>query len=103
MYFSLTESICSLILLWLLWKLIGSYLWPTALDNIPGPSARSLLTGMSFFSLLDFSERRFAKGDLERLLHREHGRDFVKSLTDDFGPIVRVQGLLGVSSPHTSV
>ncbi|GJE97228.1 cytochrome P450 [Phanerochaete sordida] len=64
------------VVLWLAWKLLRRYL-PSPLDNIPGPRAHSLL-----------------KGSMDRVQKRD-AWPFLDELTDDYGQVVKLTGILG--------
>lgn len=81
--------------LWVIRTVYRLFLAPNPLDNIPGPTPKSFLTGMK----LQEDERRVLMccflGDLTRLFHRS-AWDFHKKLIHEYGPISVVQGLFGV-------
>jgi cytochrome P450 len=65
---------------WACWRLIRRRLFPTALDNIPGPEAKSWLTG----SLLE-------------LLDTKNGWDYHRRIAETYGGIIRIKGMLGAN------
>ncbi|KAJ6558799.1 cytochrome P450 [Mycena vulgaris] len=71
---------------WILWRVVTSFRTKSPLDNIPGPSRQSILTG-NFRALLD-----------------RHGWDFHNKIVQKYGGVVRIDGpmqfkVLYVSDP----
>ncbi|EMD38349.1 hypothetical protein CERSUDRAFT_82603 [Gelatoporia subvermispora B] len=73
----LLESIVICCTTWFLWRSLRQIFVKSPLDNIPGPPP------VSFF-----------KGNLEQIYDRQ-GWDFYKSLSQDYGAVVKLQGLFG--------
>ncbi|KAI0789222.1 cytochrome P450 [Abortiporus biennis] len=63
---------------WVVWKIAHRFLVKSPLDNIPGPKSTSILTG-----------------NLSQMFDR-HGWDFHREIGEKYGPIVKLNGILGV-------
>ncbi|OCH93349.1 cytochrome P450 [Obba rivulosa] len=74
---SLVQSVLICSATWILWKALRQLIVKSPLDNLPGPPAKS-----------------FWRGNIPQLYDR-HGWDFYKDITQNYGPIVRLRGLLG--------
>ncbi|KAH9941595.1 cytochrome P450 [Epithele typhae] len=62
---------------WMLWRLVRKLTHKSPLDNIPGPRSQSVLTG-----------------NLQQLADRQ-GWDFHDELAEQYGSVVKINGLLG--------
>ncbi|KAL1745738.1 cytochrome P450 [Schizophyllum fasciatum] len=59
----------------LVWRILGRFVFRTAIDNMPGPKPDSLFTGSNLYSV--------------------DGWDWHEKLAAKYGPVVRLTGLLG--------
>ncbi|KAJ3499659.1 hypothetical protein NLJ89_g10072 [Agrocybe chaxingu] len=66
---------------WSLLKLLRNFWMPKGLRNLPGPPARSLLTG-SYNDIYD----------------KNGGWEFHRQLEENYGSVIKIQGLLGATS-----
>ncbi|OBZ67957.1 Docosahexaenoic acid omega-hydroxylase CYP4F3 [Grifola frondosa] len=63
---------------WLSWRLLRNYLTRSPLDNIPGPAPTSWYTG-----------------NLGQLFDHHNGWAFIRELSETYGPVSKLNGLLG--------
>ncbi|PIL26672.1 cytochrome P450 [Ganoderma sinense ZZ0214-1] len=73
----------SLVVIFILWRLVSRFLFRTTVDNIPGPQPGS------FFS-----------GNMEQLFARNN-REFLANCIDPYGPVSKVRGFMGAKWIHT--
>ncbi|OBZ67961.1 Docosahexaenoic acid omega-hydroxylase CYP4F3 [Grifola frondosa] len=68
---------------WLSWRLLRNYMTKSPLDNIPGPAPTSWHTG-----------------NLGQLFDRHNGWAFVREISEVYGPVSQINGLLGERILH---
>ena len=83
----------------LMWKLVTRRMKQASLRNIPGPPSKSLWSGQSDcfcdVRLLRLTERR--SGNMGEV-HDPHGWKFHADIVANYGRIVKLNGILGVST-----
>lgn len=83
--------------LWLLWKLLRRS-DKSSFSNVPGPTSDSFLTGeRDVLSYPTNTDDGVHTGHMTTLFHRHKGWAFHDMLSQRYGPIVRLRGMLGVS------
>ena len=82
---------------WLLWKLLKHLILPSPLDIVPGPPSGSVLRGTNlYFNVLSLSlNETGATGNIEKI-HARNPWEFLDRLTNDYAPIIKMTGVLGV-------
>lgn len=81
---------------WAVWRLCRHYHTKSPLDNVPGPARSSFLTGPSQ-PTYDITIVIKVTGDMRPLFDRQTGHAYQQELSEKYGPVAKIHGLLGVS------
>ena len=83
---------------WALWQIIRPYVVKSPLDVVPGPPSKSFLSGESLVAGYPRSILMvFPSGNLEQLFDRD-AWGFHDEVGQNYGPIVKINAVLGVSA-----
>ena len=90
--------------IFLLWRLLSTYVLRTPVDNIPGPKSGSLFSGLKHGSHIRMRRRceltlvrvGTLSGNMAQLFARNNTA-FLTNLLETYGPVARIHGFVGVS------
>ena len=91
--------------IFLLWRLLSTYVLRTPVDNIPGPKSGSLFSGLEHGSHISMGRRwkltLFRVGTLSGNMAQLFARNntaFLTNLLETYGPVAKIHGFVGVSA-----
>ena len=86
-------------LVWVFWKIVSPFFLKSPLDVVPGPTRKSLLSGMYALPLLALPSliKTCPSGNLEQLFDRD-AWGFHDHVGAGYGSVVKIHAVLGVST-----